>query len=259
MPLLPKPQRAHLPHARQNTVEAGCAARMHHPRSTCCSSTSSTRSSSARRRSPSRRGSSTTARSSPSLIWTRAALSSGFHRPWHMSRPTNPNQPLEPHPPEPPRACARFDEPSRCVAGQSTPDRLRTGQVLPRSERIHSRDLLSREPDGNHLHRLGTPTGAPPAAALEFLDVIPGLGLIGPCLDLLFKEQSPCQRTDRGTGVEVAGIEPASSRDEPGLLRAQPNLSAFSVPAIFVGTLQTDPASVESRVAPDTQATQQAF
>ena len=58
--------------------------------------------------------------------------------------------------------------------------------------------------------------------------------------------------------VEVAGIEPASLKDEPGLLRAQPT-SRFLGPCAHVGMSQTDPVSVKSRPAPETQAVRQAF
>jgi hypothetical protein len=49
--------------------------------------------------------------------------------------------------------------------------------------------------------------------------------------------------------VEVAGIEPASSDDEPGLLRAQ-LASRFLGSCTRASTLQTSPVSVDVPVKP---------
>lgn len=64
--------------------------------------------------------------------------------------------------------------------------------------------------------------------------------------------------TDRGI-VEVAGIEPASSKGEPGLLRAQPMVAFCSAPALVIGTSRTGPALVESLPEAKASAGRQAF
>lgn len=46
-------------------------------------------------------------------------------------------------------------------------------------------ELLDRETYGHDLHRLGATARTTPAPALELLDVIASLGLIGPLLDLV--------------------------------------------------------------------------
>lgn len=49
-------------------------------------------------------------------------------------------------------------------------------------------DLLGSETHGNDLHRLGSATGATATAALQFIDVITGFGLICPLLDLFVSD-----------------------------------------------------------------------
>lgn len=59
--------------------------------------------------------------------------------------------------------------------------------MLSLGERAQSCELFRGEPDSDDLHRLGTATWTTSAATLQFLDVVPRLGLIGPLLDLLFR------------------------------------------------------------------------
>lgn len=74
------------------------------------------------------------------------------------------------------------------------------------------------------------------------------------------QRQRPCQRAGRGANrVEVAGIEPASSRGEPDLLRAQLAGVVFSAPTLDASAWWTSPALVKSRSAAKASADQQAF
>jgi len=59
--------------------------------------------------------------------------------------------------------------------------------------------------------------------------------------------------------VEVAGVEPASSRGEPDILRAQPTVSFYSAPTLVIGASWTGPALVKSRPPAKASGGQQAF
>ena len=59
--------------------------------------------------------------------------------------------------------------------------------------------------------------------------------------------------------MEMAGIEPASLKDRPDILRAQSMLSLLLGSCTHTDKSQPGPASVESRTAPGAQAIQQAF
>lgn len=68
---------------------------------------------------------------------------------------------------------------------QGGPDRLRPAQVLTFRGSVKSFQLLSGKTHRNHLRRLRpTPRTATPAT-LQLSDVVAGLRLVGPLLDLL--------------------------------------------------------------------------
>ena len=53
------------------------------------------------------------------------------------------------------------------------------------SRSIERSELLRSEANRYNSHRFGTATGAPAAAPLQLLDVVPGLGLVRPLMHLL--------------------------------------------------------------------------
>lgn len=57
--------------------------------------------------------------------------------------------------------------------------------MLTVGDGVESSNLLGREPDGNDLHGFGPTAGSAAPTTLQLLDVVAGLGLVGPLLDLL--------------------------------------------------------------------------
>ena len=54
------------------------------------------------------------------------------------------------------------------------------------SDCVERIDFVGCQPDRDHLHRFGPAPGTSAPTSCEFLDVISGLGFVGPTLDLFF-------------------------------------------------------------------------
>ena len=80
----------------------------------------------------------------------------------------------------------RLDELSCGELGQRTPDSLRPGEVFLGSDCVERIEFVGCQPDRDHLHRFGPAPGASAPTSCEFLDVVSGLGFVGPTLDLFF-------------------------------------------------------------------------
>ena len=74
----------------------------------------------------------------------------------------------------------------RSKASQRTANRFRARQVISLGDRVESSNLLSGEAHSHNLHRLSTATRPATSATLQLFDVITGLGLGRPFLNLLF-------------------------------------------------------------------------
>ena len=64
--------------------------------------------------------------------------------------------------------------------------------------------------------------------------------------------RSDAPSTGASIGVEVAGIEPASSSDEPGLLRAQLVMAFCSAPALALARRRQAQSQFMFRLGPGT-------
>ena len=68
-----------------------------------------------------------------------------------------------------------------------------------------------------------------------------------------------CECSTWDPRVEMAGIEPASLKDRPDILRAQSMLSLLLGSCTHTDMVQTSPVTEKSRTASVTTAVQQAF